>query len=138
MYRPKKAGRGAAPRGIGVTGPETPVWGPVVGVQTPFGPGKVNPVYLYGFTYLLSVMTTNYKKVFTFKLYFERMVPSKKGENMEKKETCVMSVRLEKETKEQLERFSSEMGTSVNKFVGMALKLGLLLIASSEGCVNLK
>ena len=57
---------------------------------------------------------------------------------MEKKETCVMSIRLEKETKEQLERFSGEIGTSVNKFVGMALKLGLLLIASSEGCVNLK
>lgn len=52
---------------------------------------------------------------------------------MEKKETCVMSVRLYKETKEQLERLSSEMGTSVNKFVGMALKVGLLLIESSEG-----
>lgn len=52
---------------------------------------------------------------------------------MEKKETCVMSVRLEKETKEQLERLSSEMGVSVNKFVGMALKVGLLLIQSSEG-----
>lgn len=52
---------------------------------------------------------------------------------MEKKETCVMSVRLDKETKEQLERLSSEMGTSVNKFVGMALKVGLLLIESSEG-----
>lgn len=52
---------------------------------------------------------------------------------MEKKETCVMSVRLEKETKEQLERLSSEMGVSVNKFVGMALKVGLLLIESSEG-----
>ena len=57
---------------------------------------------------------------------------------MEKKETCVMSVRLEKETKEQLERLSSEMGTSVNKFVGMALKLGLLLIAAQEGNVCLK
>ena len=44
-----------------------------------------------------------------------------------------MSVRLEKETKEQLERLSSEMGVSVNKFVGMALKVGLLLIESSEG-----
>ena len=52
---------------------------------------------------------------------------------MEKKETCVMSVRLEKETKEQLERLSSEMGVSVNNFVGMALKVGLLLIESSEG-----
>ena len=52
---------------------------------------------------------------------------------MEKKETCVMSVRLEKDTKEQLERLSSEMGVSVNKFVGMALKVGLLLIESSEG-----
>lgn len=52
---------------------------------------------------------------------------------MEKKETCVMSVRLEKETKEQLERLSNEMGVSVNKFVGMALKVGLLLIESSEG-----
>ena len=52
---------------------------------------------------------------------------------MEKKETCVMSLRLEKETKEQLERLSSEMGVSVNKFVGMALKVGLLLIESSEG-----
>lgn len=52
---------------------------------------------------------------------------------MEKKETCVMSVRLEKETKDQLERLSSEMGVSVNKFVGMALKVGLLLIESSEG-----
>lgn len=52
---------------------------------------------------------------------------------MEKKETCVMSVRLEKETKEQLERLSSEMGVSVNKFVVMALKVGLLLIESSEG-----
>ena len=52
---------------------------------------------------------------------------------MEKKETCVMSVRLEKETKEQVERLSSEMGVSVNKFVGMALKGGLLLIESSEG-----
>ena len=52
---------------------------------------------------------------------------------MEKKETCVMSVRLEKETKEQLERLSREMGVSVNKFVGMALKVGLLLIESSEG-----
>lgn len=52
---------------------------------------------------------------------------------MEKKETCVMSVRLEKDTKEQLERLSSEMGISVNKFVGMALKLGLLLIESTEG-----
>ena len=57
---------------------------------------------------------------------------------MEKKETCVMSVRLEKETKEQLERLSSEIGTSVNKFVGMALKLGLLVISASEGNVNLK
>lgn len=52
---------------------------------------------------------------------------------MEKKETCVMSVRLEKETKDQLERLSIEMGVSVNKFVGMALKVGLLLIESSEG-----
>ena len=52
---------------------------------------------------------------------------------MGKKETCVMSVRLEKETKYQLERLSSEMGVSVNKFVGMALKVGLLLIESSEG-----
>lgn len=52
---------------------------------------------------------------------------------MEKKETCVMSVRLEKDTKDQLERLSSEMGVSVNKFVGMALKVGLLLIESSEG-----
>ena len=52
---------------------------------------------------------------------------------MEKKEACVMSVRLEKETKEQLERLSNEMGVSVNKFVGMALKVGLLLIESSEG-----
>lgn len=57
---------------------------------------------------------------------------------MEKKETCVMSVRLEKETKEQLERFSREMGVSVNKFVGMALKVGLVLIATSEGNVSLK
>ena len=57
---------------------------------------------------------------------------------MEKKETCVMSVRLDKETKEQLERFSSEMGVSVNKFVGMALKVGLVLIATSEGNVSLK
>ena len=57
---------------------------------------------------------------------------------MEKKETCVMSVRLEKETKDQLERFSSEMGVSVNKFVGMALKLGLVLIATAEGNVSLK
>ena len=52
---------------------------------------------------------------------------------MEKKETCVMSLRLEKDTKEQLERLSNEMGVSVNKFVGMALKVGLLLIQSSEG-----
>ena len=52
---------------------------------------------------------------------------------MEKKETCVMSLRLEKDTKDQLERLSSEMGVSVNKFVGMALKVGLLLIESSEG-----
>ena len=44
-----------------------------------------------------------------------------------------MSVRLEKDTKEQLERLSIEMGVSVNKFVGMALKVGLLLIESSEG-----
>ena len=57
---------------------------------------------------------------------------------MEKKETCVMSVRLDKETKEQLERLSKEMDTSVNKFVGVALKLGLLLISASEGNVNLK
>ena len=57
---------------------------------------------------------------------------------MENKETCVMSVRLDKKTKEQLERFSSEIGTSVNKFVGMALKLGLVLIATSEGNVSLK
>ena len=57
---------------------------------------------------------------------------------MEKKETCVMSVRLEKETKDQLERFSREIGVSVNKFVGMALKLGLVLIATSEGNVSLK
>lgn len=57
---------------------------------------------------------------------------------MEKKETCVMSVRLEKETKEQLERLASEMNSSVNKFVGVALKLGLLLISASEGNVNLK
>ena len=57
---------------------------------------------------------------------------------MEKKETCVMSVRLEKDIKEQLEMLSSEMNTSVNKFVGVALKLGLLLISASEGNVNLK
>ena len=57
---------------------------------------------------------------------------------MEKKETCVMSVRLEKETKEQLERLASEMDSSVNKFVSVALKLGLLLISASEGNVNLK
>lgn len=57
---------------------------------------------------------------------------------MEKKETCVMSVRLEKDTKEQLERLASEMDSSVNKFVGVALKLGLLLISASEGNVNLK
>ena len=57
---------------------------------------------------------------------------------MEKKETCVMSVRLEKEIKEHLERFSREMGVSVNKFVGMALKVGLVLIATSEGNVSLK
>ena len=83
-------------------------------------------------------MTTNYKKVFTFKGYFERMVTTKKGKNMEKKETCVMSVRLEKDTKKQLERLANEMDTSVNKFVGVALKLGLLLISASEGNVNLK
>ena len=57
---------------------------------------------------------------------------------MEKKETCVMSVRLEKDTKEQLERLSNEIGVSVNKFVGMALKVGLVLIATSEGNVSLK
>ena len=57
---------------------------------------------------------------------------------MAKKETCVMSVRLEKETKEQLERLSSETGVSVNKFVCMALKVGLVLITTSEGNVSLK